>query len=237
MKKLFLLSKKAGTALLVCCLGLTVLLSACLKEPKPEPTGEVNFRFVNAVSGSSSQDYYVNGSKKTAIPLAYGDYSAYTPLVSGNNQFAFADQGATTANAVSSVYYNKIGIKGTVFYYKALNSTGADVLAAGVIFPDETEEPVSGKAKVRFIHLNRLVNKNVALTVSVQGAGQLTPAEGVSFGSVTPYYSVDAGAQLVITGTGLTIPVMNPNFVAGKIYTIWFDGASATEVNGHVIVQ
>lgn len=233
MKNSYFLSKKAGTALLMSCLGLVVLLSSCIKEPKPEPTGEAYVRYVNAVQGSSAQDFYVNGVKKSTTPLTYGNHSAFTTIVSGNNQFIFADEGSTNAGAATDPVTIQIGTKLTVFYYRTASTpTNPGPVAAGIIGVDASA-PATGKAKVRFLHLNSYYNQSFA--ISVVGGAQLVT--GVGFRATSIYYSVDPGAKLSVAATGITTGEINPGFEAGKIYTIWFDGSSATELNSHVIVE
>ncbi|TKC08745.1 DUF4397 domain-containing protein [Pedobacter frigoris] len=234
MKNSYFLSKRAGTALLMSCLSVVVLLSSCVKEPKPEPTGEASVRFVNAVQGSSAQDFYVNGVKKSTTALTYGNYSGYTTIVSGNNQFILADEGSTNAGAATDPVSVPIGSKLTVFYYRtASTATTPGPVAAGIIGADATA-PETGKAKVRFLHLNSYYN-NQSFAVSAVGGAQIIA--GVGFRATSIYYQVAPGTKLSLTATGIVTGEIDPGFVAGKIYTIWFDGSSATELNSHVIVE
>ncbi|WP_316792456.1 DUF4397 domain-containing protein [Pedobacter frigoris] len=232
MKNSYFLSKKAGTALLMSCLSLVVLLTSCVKEPKPEPTGEASVRFVNAVQGSSAQDVYVNGTKKSAVPLVYGGATSSFTITSGTNQFVFANEGAATGTTGTALNV-PIGANFHVFMFRDKSTvTVPGEIVAGPVSIDATA-PATGKAKVRFLHLNSYLNNSIAVSV-VGGASLVT---GVGFGASSNYFAVDPGAKLALAATGVTTGDIDPGFVAGKIYTIWFDGSSATELNGHVILE
>ncbi|WP_133576910.1 DUF4397 domain-containing protein [Pedobacter metabolipauper] len=211
-------------------LGMLVLLSSCLKEPDPVPTGEARVKFVNASLTSGPQDFYVNGALKSTTSLPYSASSGYVTITSGNNEFAVTDAGVTsTANAISS-YGIDISSNLTLFYFN--NATSGH--SAGLI-PDDMTAPDAGKAKVRFVHLNNFLG-TTNLSASISGGAQLFT--GLGFAVVSPYYSVDPGTKFTLAAAGVTnAPEVNSGIVAGKIYTIWVDGAAATELTGHTIIQ
>ena len=203
---------------------MMVVLSSCFKEPKPEPVGEAKIRFVNAVPGSP-QDVYYNGTKMGIAPLGYAQFSGYQTIESGPGFFGFADQGNTTGNYQGSIGV-KIGDNITSFYFKTLQG---DVNVG--FTSDDMTAPPSGKARVRFIHLNQFLNNSFA--VAVEGGADIVSQ--VAFGNSSSYFNVDPGTKFLVKATGVPNTVFDANLVAGKIYTIWFDGTLATELNGHVL--
>jgi len=224
MKKSFFLS------LTLCVL----FLSSCFKEPKPEPVGDAYVKAVNAVRGSTSQEFYLNGTKKSSAAIAYGESSSYITVSSGSSQFAFADISATTANAATQVVGVPIGVYATVFYIKVKNPTTLqESLVATIINDDMKPSLVAGKARVRFVHLNYLLGNSISV---VSGTKDLLT--GIPFGNVSSYLDVDPGTKFTFKGTGVTTsPEIGGNFLADKNYTVWVDGASATELTGHIIAQ
>lgn len=228
MKKIFSLSTKAGWSLMIACFSAIVLLSSCMKDPEPEPVGEAKVRFVNAAYASTSQDYYVNGTKKNSLPLAYGQASDYVTITSGYNQFVFANEGTTVSNGGIAATVS-IGSTSTLFSTKSLLNE-VDVVG----YQDDMTAPAAGKAKVRFVHLNHFLSSSI--TGTIEGGEQ--KFTGLGFQMITPYYSVDANTKFVVSATGVTTaPAIDAGIVAGKIYTIWLDGSAVTELKGHVIVQ
>ena len=210
-------------------LGLLVLLNSCIKEPEPEVIGVAKARYVNAVQGSTAQDFYSNGKLLSSVSLAYGSYSNYFDIASGSNIFAVADPGSTVGNGGFGPVAIKIGSNSTVYYYKDL--MGAN--KAGYTADDMTA-PATGKARVRFLHLNHFLNNSIGVNTSEA----VVVFTGLGFGIASNYFEVNPGTKFVGTGTGVvTAPVIDFAFQAGKIYTIWIDGSVATELKGHVIQQ
>ncbi|WP_316813285.1 DUF4397 domain-containing protein [Pedobacter heparinus] len=228
MKRKFLLSSKAWVAFVIAGASLTILLASCKKnDPVPEPVGEARVKHVNAVEGSAAQELYVNNAKLTTSAVAYGSNSDYLVFTSGISTFASADAGATTANA-SAQGNVQIGSNLTAIYY--INGDGTKVLA--VLGDDMTT--ASGKAKVRFININSFLKANIA--VALTGGSNLIPSVG--YETASNYIQVDAGTKFTLSAAGvITAPVVDGTLQAGKNYTIWIDGSSATELRGHVILQ
>lgn len=231
MKTSFLSSSKVMMTSVIAGLGLIVAFASCSKkyDPVPEPVGEAKVRFVNALHGSLAQDFYVNGAKKSTTPLAYGATSENLTITSGQNAFNLNDAGTTVVNA-SVQGKVSIGDRFTIFYYK--NPEGKLVLAP---LPDVASNPATGKASVRFINLNSSLNSQ--LTVSTVGVvSPIIPSLGAQ--AVSDFFPVDAGAKFTFSATGVvTGPAFDGAIVAGKSYTIWIDGANATELTGHIFEQ
>ena len=209
------------------CLSLMLLLGSCVKEPAPVPVGEAKVRFVNAGLGSSAQDCYVNSDKKNSGGLVYGESTPSYTFTSGGTDFLFTNQGATTINARTSEIV-PIGASYSVFYLQ--NSSGA----ASAALASEDNAVVEGKAKVRFIHLN------IFLTASIKIANEAGTVltDGVGVVQSTSYYTVDPGTKFVLTATGVTAPpLVDAHLIAGKNYTVWFSGSSATDLTYYTILQ
>jgi hypothetical protein len=235
MRTSFLSSSKAGMALLVACLSV---FASCSKknDPIPEPVGDIKVKSVNAVRGSASQDFYINDTKKNTQVIAYGSASEYFTVTSGNNTFKFYNAGTTTLTAESQAYNIPIGLNVTAFYLQSPSGQFG-------VFPigDDVTTPAAGKARVRFLYFNSFLPTTSVISVSV--VGQTTPLIGALGHLLDPaaqasYYNVDAGTKFKFAANGVTdAPELDPGIVAGKIYTIWIDGSSATNLTGHVIVQ
>jgi len=219
------------------CLTLGVLfLSSCFKAPKPEPVGDAYIKAVNTVKGSNAQEFYLNGTKRNAAAIAYGEATPYITVTSGSSQFAFADAGVVSgeANAATQLVGVPIGVYATTFYIKVKNPTTLqESLVATIINDDMKPSLVSGKARIRFIHLNYLLNNSISVVSATKDL--LT---GIPFGSASSYIDVDPTTKFTFKATGVTTsPEIGGAFLADKNYTIWVDGASATELTGHIIAQ
>jgi hypothetical protein len=219
-------------------LGLIVLFASCVKQDPPEPVGEIKVRFVNTVQASNPQDMFIRGVKApNSVALLYGQFSPYYTSTSGDNAFAFADMGTTegTGNAGIGGKF-EIGVEMTIFYFKLLERRDLGALAAGIKYDDNAM--VAGKARVRFLHLNRFLENFINFTVSVDGVDGKILSEGIGFAAASPYYEVDPGTKIKANATGITDPlIMDLNLQAGKNYTIWLDGPSEKVLMSHVIVQ
>ncbi|MEQ7799805.1 DUF4397 domain-containing protein [Pedobacter sp. ASV1-7] len=233
MKPSFLLSSKAGKVFMVVCLSIIVLVASCGKkyDPVPEPVGDAKVRYVNTVLNSDPQDFYVNGAKKGIEAVAYGEVSDYLTITSGSNAFSFYNTGTTTVNTTTQAYNFPIGISGTVFYVQS-QSGPKGAFAIG----DDMSAPAAGKAKVRFINVNSFAGSN-PISVSVVGeTGVLIPSLMYIDLERLAYFSVEPAAKFKITMNSTTIE-FDPGIVAGKNYTIWIDGSSATTLTAHAILQ
>ena len=230
MKPSFLLSLKAWMAFVIACSGI-LLLASCGKNDdiEPEPVGDLQIRAVNTVSGSASQDLLVNNTVKVSA-LAYGDASAYVTMTSGVSTLGFYDTGNTTTMNAGGQANLPIGAKLSIYYY-----TGPTGGKFATLLVDATAAPATGKAKVRFMNLNSFLNNT--LSVGIEGAGTaLIPS--VLYSETSNYFQVDPGAKFNFTAAGVIAgPAFDGPIVADKIYTIWIDGTSATNLTGHLVLQ
>jgi hypothetical protein len=208
--------------------SLLIFLASCVKKNEV-PVGEVKIRFVNALRNSLPQDVYVNSTKLSIAPVASGQATAYLSLYSGLNNLAMANSGTMIANGDIIPYNAVIGSYATFFYTQNLKGGAATGLKE-----DDMTLPPAGKARVRFIHLNSFLDNY--LKVSVVGGAELVPA--LSFGNASAYYDVEPGTKFQPAATlVVTAPVVDANLQAGKIYTIFFNGSTGTELYGNLLIQ
>jgi len=232
MKTFSLLSAKSKIAFGIACLSLTIFAASCKKsDPVEIPVGDLQLRAINAVSGSASQDLLINSAVK-ATAVSYGNASPYFIMTSGVSNVGFYDTGTnTTANTGGQVDF-PIGAKASIFYIKL---PAGDLSA--ILLNDVTAAPTTGKAKVRFLHLNNFLGTTTAISVAVDGtATSLVPS--ATYGQPSNYFEVDPGAKFNFTGAGVVVGVaFDGSLVAGKVYTIWVDGTGATNLTGHIYAQ
>ncbi|HKG08791.1 MAG TPA: DUF4397 domain-containing protein [Pedobacter sp.] len=213
-------------------LGLIVLFASCVKQPAPEPVGEIKVRFVNALETSVAQDMFIRGAKiPNSVAVLYGQASPYAVTTSGDNAFAFANMGTTEGVANAGVAGKfEIGDKLSIYYSKKLLSQGGGLIAA-LKYDDPVTVP--DKAKVSFIHLNHNLN-NVMNFLTEDGE----VLHSMGFGLTSKYFALAPGTKIKINAATVTEPLLiDPLLEAGKNYTIWVDGPSETVLVAHVAPQ
>ncbi|RYF13024.1 MAG: DUF4397 domain-containing protein [Flavobacteriales bacterium] len=220
------------TNTLIAIIGISLIsLSSCKKDNvnnDPIEFGDAKLKVVNAVQGSASQDFYQGDTKLSTTPIAFGESSPYLTVKAGNSVISYRNTGTTTATATSSlgVYTND---SYTIFYVSS--ATGAGSIVG---FPDDLVAPATGKAKLRFVNLGAALNN----TINVSLAGGTALVTGLQYGRSTTYGVIDANTALTANVLGsATISIPGSTFQSGKIYTIWFDAASTTTINYHVVEQ
>jgi hypothetical protein len=214
-------------ALLLTLSTIVLLASSCVKK-KETPQGEAQVRFLNAVIGAPAHDVYIGDEKVVKSGLSYGVISPYISYTAGINIMAFVDPSTQITSAAEN-YGSDIGDQATVFLYANLQGR----LTAGGI-KDNMTAPAAGKARVRFINLH--YNLTQAMIVSIQGGAQLFTQ--LPFGTASTYYEVTPGTKFTTQATGVTTnPVIDLGIQAGKIYNVWFSGATDTEIYGYGYTQ
>ncbi|WP_256007364.1 MULTISPECIES: DUF4397 domain-containing protein [Pedobacter] len=222
MKRLYFLS----------LFSLVLLMGSCIKEDPPEPVGEAKVRFLNAALGSAPQDMYINGGKvANSVALEYGTYSPFTTILSGGNLYELSSDGKTASASIA--YSGVIGGSYTVVFFQLLKSQ-SDEYRAGVLVNDT--EPVAGKAKVRFAHLNRYLERHVKILD--ENNQVLTEGNGLEFAQTSKYFVVEPGMRFTATATDVTdSPVIDLDLQAGKNYTVWLDGETGMQLRSHKVID
>jgi hypothetical protein len=209
-------------------LSAVVLLASSCVKPKNDPTGDIHLRFVNSVVGSPSQDIYINGLLAISGKLPYGAQTAYGTYKSGINEIVFVD-GVTKISQAAEDYGSEIGDYATVYFF----ATPQGTLSAGGI-KDIMTAPAAGKARIRFLNLD--YNLSAAMVMTVVGGANLFTS--LPFGTASTYFDVDPGTKFQPSASTVTnAPVLDFGLQAGKIYTVWMSGTSATDLYGNAILQ
>jgi hypothetical protein len=222
-------NKKLSIILAMVCIG-SMLISSCKKnDEEPIVYGNANIRIVNAVNGSSAQDFYQGDTKLTTTAVAYGSNSGYLTVAAGNSTVSLKNTGTSTVTATSAVGLNT-DASYTAFYYPT-GSGGGQITG----FQDDTTPPPSGKARVRFVNLAIGLTNNI----NIAYASGTAISSNLASGYVSGYSTIDLNADLTVTviGSAITGVIPKSNFADGKIYTIWFDTATSTTAAFHVVQQ
>lgn len=225
----FFTNRKSASILTMFVILLAVT-SSCKKDNDPVIVqGDAKVRVVNAVQGSNPQDFYQGDTKITTTAVAYGESSSYLTVKSGTSTISFKNTSSTTTTASSNVSI-ALNANVTVFYY----TDGSGAIKVDGIADDNTT-PATGKARVRFINLGA----SLANAINIFSTNSTALINGLNFQNSSAYTSIDANTSLTASVVGSTAVASIPGstFQAGKVYTIWFDAATTTSVNYHVIVQ
>jgi hypothetical protein len=224
-------NKKSAIILTLLFIG-TILISSCKREdPEPIVYGNANIRIVNAVVGSVDQDFYQGDTKLSTSAIPYGGYSSYLTVKAGPSTISYRNTGLTTISASTNIGIDD-NASYTAFIYS--NVTGAKQITG---FQDDPALPAAGKARVRFVNLGAAFNNTINVSYATPGGAPL--ATGLLYLYASGYSSIDPGLDLSVTVLNAPTSAVIPgsNFVAGKIYTVWFDAATSTSANYHVIIQ
>ncbi len=203
----------------------TVLFSSCSDDDDIENGKSVNVKVVNSAEASGSQDFYIDGTKVTTVSENQASNYIATTNSGNDRDVEFKKTGS------SEVYASEdVDLKDNKNYTFILSGTGnsAKITAA----EDDLSAPASGKAKVRFIHLNSGAGK---VDLGVVTNSKLV--SNVSYGDVSNFFEVEAGAQVLnVYPAGQANSNLALNFAAlnaGRIYTVILKGSS--EVSLQVI--
>ena len=211
-------------------LTMTVIttLSSCKKDEDENKNLKASINVVNSVEGSTAQDAYVDDSKATTSPVAYGSASGSLNIATGNRTIVFKNAGTSTLTA-SAGFNAELNSSTTVFLVKkADGSYGINTYAN-----DNTT--VSGKARVRFVNVAPLLSAAINVTTSAGTA----VVNGLTYTAASAYQTVDANTAFNITMAGSleVTTISSTELQAGKNYIVWFDSSSSTKAKYHVVLQ
>ncbi|WP_316798022.1 DUF4397 domain-containing protein [Pedobacter frigidisoli] len=206
----------------------TITFTACKKhDPDVVVKGEAKIKVVNAVTTEVNQDVYVDDAKLTTNALAYGDVTSYVKIASGMRNISFTNSpaGSTSAsmNFTPSITYTTFLVSDRSGKREIVN------------YEDNLSNTEVGKAKVRLISLTQ--SFVTGINVSVQAGTQFVNA--LAYKETSNYFSIDADINLryTVVGSGNVKTIDNSKFSPGKIYTIWFSGTTAANLEAHVIAD
>lgn len=205
-----------------------ISLSSCKKhDPDVVVNGEAKVKMINAAQTEADQDVFVDGGKRSTAALAFGQTTDYLKVASGNRTIRF--MGSANLETESALNFTP---SLTYFTFLVNDRNGAREI---VSYEDNLSNTESGKAKIKLINLTPYFTTGI--NVSVQAGTQFV--NGLLFKEASSYFSVDADLNLRynVVGSGNIKTIDNANFVAGKIYTIWFSGATAATLEAHIITD
>jgi hypothetical protein len=210
---------------------LMVSISSCKKDREDYTRVKTNLSVVNAVEGSAPQDVYIDDTKTSTPPVNYGDAPTTVAASEGNVTVTLKNTGTSVVTA-STTLNSTADVTPTLYLSKQANGS----LALTQIATDATvTASVPGKAKVRFINLGSILSS----TINAATSTGVSLATSLSLGASTAYQDVDAATpiNLTVAGSAEVTTVPGATIQAGKVYTIWLDGATGTKVKYHVVVD
>jgi hypothetical protein len=199
-----------------------VFLSSC-DSNEIDLFGSAELKVVNAAPNSGSQKFVMAN-----IPyignLGYLEHSvSYHKVAVGNNLVTqFRDQ-----NDIDLYATKQLDLDDNKTYTVYLTGESRDD-AEVRLYEDNLSSPVSGKAKVKFIHLSGGAPTTIDFTDS-QGNNL---AVNLARYSQSNYTEINAGSLAIqVHGTGQTETLATlgaTDFAAGKIYSVFIAGSSAS---------
>jgi hypothetical protein len=207
---------------------LIIGLSSCKKhDPEEMVNGEAKVKIVNASQAVADQDVYLDNEKLTATALAFGETSEYLKIPSGNRSISYT--GTNGTNTGTSVNFTP-SITYTTFL--VTNKKGDMEV---VSYEDNLSNTETNKAKIKLINLSS--SFVTGINVLVQGGTQFV--NGLAFKEASTYFTVDTAFNLryTVVGSGNVKTIDSTALEAGKIYTIWFSGATAATLTAHIITD
>jgi len=210
---------------------ISAIIFCFISCKKPDPgivaKGETKVKMINATLTESKQDIFIDGAKLSTAALEFAETSDYLKISSGNRKVKF--MGTTNIATESAINFIP-----SITYSTFLVSdrTGTREI---ISFEDNLSNTEAGKAKIKFINLTP--GFITGINVSVQAGTQFV--NGLLFKEASTYFSVDPDLNLRynVVGSGNIKTIENTNFVAGKIYTIWFSGTTTANLMAHVVAD
>ncbi|WP_316806352.1 DUF4397 domain-containing protein [Pedobacter agri] len=203
-------------------------LTSCKKhDPDVVVNGEAKVKMINATQTEADQDVYVDGGKRSITALAFAQTTDYLKVASGSRSIRFI--GSANLPTESAINFTPSLTYST---FLVSDRNGARQI---VSYEDNLSNTESGKAKIKLINLTPYFTTGI--NVSVQAGTQFVNA--LLFKEASSYFSVDADLNLRynVVGSGSIKTIDNANFAAGKIYTIWFSGTTAANLEAHIITD
>jgi Domain of unknown function (DUF4397) len=202
--------------------------SSCKKNnPGDVVKGQARLKIVNASPADVNQDVYLDNEKLTTSALAFGETSEYVKIPSGNRNVSYTSANNrsidTSLNFTPSITYTA---------FLVTNKKGGLEI---VNYEDNLSNTESTKAKIKLINLTPTFSTGI--NVMVQGGTQFV--NGLAFKDASNYFTVDPEINLrySVVGSGNIKTIGAKSLEGGKIYTIWFSGATAATLTAHIITD
>ncbi|KHJ38690.1 hypothetical protein PBAC_10280 [Pedobacter glucosidilyticus] len=202
-------------------------------EVIPQPTTATRIMLINASPDVGTIDFYLNGEKINASPLAFRDNTNYVNIARSGTFTAEAKLGSRTL--FSQTIFLQPGRSHSLF----LTGAVADTSLFYVATLDNIDTPALNKAKLRFINLSpnapafNVINSDS--TVLFNNAAYRTASNFIELDAQTYSLKVLASRD---RSSWLNLPTYN--FENGRIYTLFVsnlvDTASRTGLRADTII-
>lgn len=188
-------------------------------------TGETKLKFVNASNVLDSLSVSVDDETLNNLNLGFGTYSNYLKITSGKRRVTFTN----STKAIKDTILNFIpSLTYTTFLISDKN--GKEQI---VSYEDNLSNTTPSNAKIKLINLSPFYGTGI--NVSLQGGSQFII--GLAYKEASNYYSIDPDVNLRynVVGSGNIKTLPEKSIEAGKIYTIWFSGTTAANLQAYII--
>lgn len=205
----------------------SVFISCKKHDPDVIVRGEAKVKMINAVQTESNQDVYFDSEKLTSTALAFGESSDYLKVGSGSRNVSF--MGINNISTKASINFTP---SITYSAFLVSDKTGNREV---VSYEDNLSSTEVGKAKIKLINLTPYFATGI--NVTVQGGTQFV--NGLLYKEDSNYFNVEPGINLRfnVVGSGSIKTIDGATLEAGKIYTIWFSGITASALEAHLIAD
>lgn len=209
-------------AFLSAFLFVTVItLPSCMKNKNDQPAPDYSaVKFVHALTGVSSVDFYVGNQVATYPALGYTESTNYLAVYSGSAPMFVVLGGTYQALARKDV--NLEPNKSYSLYATRISATNDSV--STYFTEDVLTPPAAGKAKIRFVNLTRDAANALDLGASGQANAYFSNQAYKSSSSFIEVAPATYTFQIKDTGTSTVRASQEATLAAGKIYTIWSSG-------------
>ncbi|HEY9532911.1 MAG TPA: DUF4397 domain-containing protein [Mucilaginibacter sp.] len=217
----FKTTKKIFPLLVLALLAIT----ACNKKNNNQLSGTAYIQVTNASQADSPMDFYIGSTKENTLPLPYTQSTNYFSVNAGQKQPAAFKTSATGNMLVGFQITPLPGVYYSIFYFGGNTVSYIDDLSIA-----------AGKARVRFINLNKDLTDNLDFGVTGAGAPLVT---GLSPAFDSQYYSVAPGSSFSIYISGSTTSMLDipTTTEAGHVYTIYLSGTLKADLKATVLLQ
>ncbi|WP_406825899.1 DUF4397 domain-containing protein [Pedobacter sp. KACC 23697] len=217
-----------STILFLLIASCSIALSSCQKDnPGDVVKGQAKLKIVNASAADVHQDVYLDNEKLTTSALAFGETSEYVKIPSGNRSVSYTGTNNTSVDTL-------LNFTPSITYTTFLITNKKGELEI-VNYEDNLSNTESTKAKIKLINLTPTFATGI--NVMVEGGTQFV--NGLAFKEASNYFTVNTGVNLrySVVGAGSIKTIDAKSLEGGKIYTIWFSGATAVTLTAHIITD